>query len=269
MVALAPAGSNFDLEMDRAGGLPSDLLHEELDDWDHIAARGLKGMLEGGLGLGGGVKQGASGEGQEGGKGGGEGKGDGGEGGGGGAYGEGDEGASQGAEGKQEASDGAGAEDEDRGRGQRQKKRGSHTGTSSSSSSSSASSSSSSAMSGFNSKGFETSLKKSFPDRAHRSIIKIEEDQSCSVPRPLKPCRLPAGERIHVVFVSAMWNREAHTKVGHSFPGLASHKGKRRLLSYILVLPVSKERNGTCIVQVLEPRGSPQGASLISQCCRS
>jgi len=55
-------------------------------------------------------------------------------------------------------------------------------------------------------------MKKSFPDRRKKSIIKIAEDKDCSLPRPLQPCLLHGRSRIHTVFVSAMWNREANTK---------------------------------------------------------
>lgn len=243
-VRCAPPGRSFDTEMDRAGGLPADLLHEELDDWDHIAARGLKGMVNGGLASGGGAKHGEAGGGEGEGKGKGAGKGEGGhgEGGEGGAYGERDDGAAQGVGGTEEGSGGSGSEEEGDGQAQQQGEKRGNADTASSSSSSS--SSTSSAMSGFNFERFEKSLRKSFRDRSHRSIIKIEEDRSCSLPRPLKPCRLPAGERIHVIFVSAMWNREAHTKVRHF---LSSAPNSASFLTEILFTVLLKlSPDGTC-----------------------
>lgn len=49
--------------------------------------------------------------------------------------------------------------------------------------------------------------------RAKKSIIEVAESEECKVPRNLKPCNLKRGERIHIVFVSAMWYREPNTEV--------------------------------------------------------
>ncbi|CAI5961138.1 unnamed protein product [Closterium sp. NIES-65] len=45
-----------------------------------------------------------------------------------------------------------------------------------------------------------------------RRIVEVAEADACAVPRPVVPCRLPKGQRVELVFVSAMWEREAQTK---------------------------------------------------------
>lgn len=47
---------------------------------------------------------------------------------------------------------------------------------------------------------------------ALRSIIEVTDSETCKLPRELAPCRLREGERIHLVFVSAMWDREPFTQ---------------------------------------------------------
>ncbi|GJP53895.1 hypothetical protein CLOM_g13012 [Closterium sp. NIES-68] len=61
-------------------------------------------------------------------------------------------------------------------------------------------------------KGKKKKKKAKKPPPPVRRIVEVAEADACAVPRPVVACRLPKGQRVELVFVSAMWEREAQTK---------------------------------------------------------